>query len=590
MLGRLTPDGTAAQAEQQATVAIARQRLALGDATDPPRLQAGSLVPGRGADRPREVQVSLWLTGVSSFVLLIACANIADLVLVRNLGRRRDYLVRIAVGASPSRIVRHLLGEVAALVALGTGAAVLIGWVVRRMITAFVSDQVPFSDRLFDPRAVAIIGLSALVALAVVATASLVHARLSGLTGTLGAVRPDSGRVGRRTRRGFLIVQAGLTVALLFVAQLFATSLQRVRSLDLGVQPDQTIQVRIQFERGGREDAEIHAIHERALDAMRADPAVALAAVAEGSPYQSGSGSSPWTADRSRDELWGDREVAYRSAVGDRFFATVGATSLRGRDFDERDRAGSELVAIINAPLARHLWPDRDAVGQCMLLGSAGTCVRVVGVLGGVWKFSILERDKMVLYTPLAQSPDALPGSLYIRPHGDARTLLPIVRSRMQAENPELPAVRISLVRDIVEPEMRPWRFGARIFSAFSIVALVIAAVGLHGVVSLGVALRTKEIGVRMALGARRSHIAMVVAREGMVDVAVGLLGGALLVFAASRWLSGVLFQTSPTDWVMGVQTVLVLAAVSLIAVMAPIVRALRTDVAAVLQSSAGAA
>jgi putative ABC transport system permease protein len=212
--------------------------------------------------------------------------------------------------------------------------------------------------------------------------------------------------------------------------------------------------------------------------------------------------------------------------------------------------------------------------------------VRVVGVLGGVWKFSILERNKMALYTPMAQSGGARPGSIFIRPRGDARDLLAETRTVVQAANPRLPAVRVSLVRDIIAPEIRPWRFGAEIFSGFSALALLIAAVGLYAVVSLGVALRAKEIGIRLALGAPRRHIVAVAAREALTDVAIGLAIGAFLVFAASRWLSGVLFETSPADASALVSTLGILFAFSVAAIAWPVARALRTDIAGILQSS----
>src|SRR5262249_15301453 len=154
---------------------------------------------------------------------------------------------------------------------------------------------------------------------------------------------------------------------------------------------------------------------------------------------------------------------AYRSAVGPHFFATVGARSLQGRDFNEEDRAGAPKVAIVNAPLANYLWPSKSALGECMWLDEDPDCYRIVGGLDGVWKFSALKREKMAVYLPLNQTIDAVPGAIFIRPRNGSPSLLSEIRALAQSAHPGLPAVRAILLRDLVDPEIKPWRLGATI-------------------------------------------------------------------------------------------------------------------------------
>ncbi|MGH9158727.1 MAG: FtsX-like permease family protein, partial [Vicinamibacteraceae bacterium] len=389
--------------------------------------------------------------------------------------------------------------------------------------------------------------------------------------------------------------QAGLCLALLFGAGLFATSLRRLESLDLGVDVDRTIQMsfdlappRLVFD----DDAadlptadETRTIYERVRDVLARHPNIERATLAQGSPYKSGTGAGPWTAERTHDELWATRESAYRSTVGAGFFATVGARSLRGRDFSESDRMGSQPVAIINAPLARYLWPSKEALGECMWLDDEPACYRIVGVLGGVWKLNALERDKMAVYLSLGQVPDSVPDAVYIRPRGNAQQLLNDVRSIAQSVYPDLPAARATVLREIIEREFKPWRLGSSVFGAFAMVALVITAIGLYGAAAVATAFRLREIGIRMALGARRRDVIRVVLGEGVTSVALGLLAGAALAAVASRWLGGLLFETTPGDTVVLVQTAVILLIVSAMGVAVPTLRALRTNPANVLRA-----
>ena len=584
-VGRIREGLSRSVAEQQATAMLQNRRAVVGDPGPAVSVTMTSIVPGRGTEKSLGSRVALWLAGVSALVLLIACANVSNLVLTRTFAQRREYFIRLTLGAERWDLIRRALSDTFVLVIPGALGALAVSFVLRNAISGFLAGDIPVSRDLLDARTAGIMAGSAALAFVLVAAVSLSQLRGISSRTELLARATSTGNLRKGPRRTLLAVQAGLCLALLFVAGLFATSLRRVESLDLGADVDRTIQVTINLPRTRQNASDTRAIYERARDLLAQHQDVERVALAERSPFMSGTGAGPWTSDRSWNDLWANRESAYVSTVGAGFFSTVGSQSLRGRDFDETDRAGAQSVAIINAPLARYVWPTKDAIGECMRLDDAPNCFRVIGVLGGVWKMSALKRDKMAVYLPLAQVPDAAPGALYIRPRGNAQRFLGQARSVVQTVDPNLPAVRSVLLREIVDPEFKPWRLGASVFSVFAAVALLMASIGLYGVVAVTVSLRVKEIGIRMAIGARWTHVIRLVVAEGITSVAVGLFAGALLVMVASRWLGGVLFETSPRDLGVLAQTGFILLVVSAVAMTVPTIRALKTNPATVLRA-----
>ena len=579
------PAATTARAVQERVSTVLRLS-AQGNDRAPSGIVTAPIISSRTDDKSREVRVSLWLAGVSAFVLLIACANIANLMLARNLTRGKEYAVRLSLGASSWQLRRQLLADVCVIAIPGLFAAAFVAYAVRRAIPSFLAAEIPIPNRLFDGRSLMLMAASGALALGLVSIVSLTQVRPERIMRALTIRATDERRGGEWTRGSLLALQSGLCVVLLFSAGLFARSLSRVLALDLGVELDRTVQVSFNFARGSRSAADQQSLYDRALERVRAHPGVERAALASSEPYRSGRGIGPYTAQQTQRELWeGKGEVAYSAAVGPDFFRTVGARSLSGRDFTDSDKAGAPRVVIINANLAGRLWPGGGALGKCLFLYEEHGCYRVVGVLGGVWKLRALDRSKMTVYTALAQTEDASPGALFVRTRGDPRALLVQLRATVQSIEPDLPAVNVSRARELVDPEFRPWRLGARLFAGFSAIALVIAAVGLLGVVSFTTTMRTREIGIRMALGARASNITRVVAGAGLGAVAAGLVLGCAAALIASRWMGDVLYQTSPRDPTVLAETAGVLLLVAAVAVVAPIARALRLAPAAILRS-----
>ncbi|HEX7937395.1 MAG TPA: ABC transporter permease, partial [Gemmatimonadaceae bacterium] len=393
--------------------------------------------------------------------------------------------------------------------------------------------------------------------------------------------------LGGWTRRSLLALQSALCLALLFSAGLFSASLNRVMSLDYGVDLDRTLQVGYNLRRDSRTQADVKALYARALDQVQQLPGVERAALSQEYPFNSGSGIAPFTADASQEQLWKGRPggVGYTTYAGAHFFSALGTTSLIGRDFTEDDKSGSPRVTILNGPLAQLLFPKGNALGQCIFLGPDRECFRVVGIVGGVWKIIALDRGRMAVYLPLAQDFSKTPGALMVRVQGNRAAVLSDIRRTMQSIESGLPAVSVKFAGELLAREVRPWRLGATMFVGFALVALVIAAIGVYGVVSFATTQRMPEIGIRLALGATGAHIVRLVAGSGIGAVLGGLAVGAAASLIASRWMGAVLYQTSPRDPFILAEAALVLLAIAATAIVRPLVRALRLNPAIVLRA-----
>jgi predicted permease len=553
----------------------------------PTRIELSPLLASRSDTKPLEARVSLWLGGVTALVLLIACANLTNLMVTRNITRNREYAVRSALGATVGRLRQQALADVCAIAIPGAVVAVFVDYAVRAALPLFLTADVPLARGLLDGRGLALLSLSVLVAISFVSIVTLLQLRPVGLSLSLVSRTGDDRRGRAWTGHALLALQSGLCVALVFMAGLFAKSLDRVLSLDLGVDMERTVQISLNIPRGSRPLAEQQALYELALERVQEHPAVEHAALSVAEPFRSGMGSGPFTPEQSRSELWPvGSEVAYRSAVGAGFFRAVGA-SLEGRDFTDADASGAPPVVILSNNLAARLFPSGNALDNCVFLDEPGICYRVVGVIGGVWKLSALDRDKMAVYTPLLQTPGPVTfaGALLVRSRGSAGPMIAQLRSIVQDLDPNLPAASLSRMTDLLAWEIRPWRLGAILFASFSAVALLVAAVGVYGAVAFTTALRTREIGVRVALGAGTTHVVRIAAGAGFGAVAVGIVVGSAVTLMATRGMGDVLYQTSPTDPVVLAQTAGLLVAVAASAVFAPVVRALRFDPATMLRS-----
>lgn len=588
IVGRLAPGATNESAATQATTIWRQMNAAPSSPDTARRIVAASIIRGRGPDAPREIRVALWLGGVSAIVLLIACANVANILMGRAFVRRREIAVRIALGAGRGRLTRQMLTEALLLAALGALAAAylahLAGGLLRHLFGAELADGRFMDVQLFAFTAIVALGTGVLISLA-----PLRQSLSPDLSSALRSGSASGAGRANHARAVMLGVQAALCMLLLVGAGLFAQSLYRVRSLDLGLDVEHTLMARFDLGRFALPRAEMEALYVTMMQRVNAVPGVRRSAFAGVDPYRAGQAVSAQSAQRTLQDIWdsGVKEVPMAAAVDSGFFRAVGAASLRGRDFSSEDRRGAQRVAIINAPLATLLWPDEDALGRCLYLSSIDReCIVVVGVLEGFWKFDVLERDKLVVYFPLAQSsPPVHPRTMFIAIQGDPAAVIPGVRRAIQSIRSNLPAVTVGRMRDVVEPAFRPWILGATMFGLFGGVALLIATVGLYGVVAFAVAQRSLEIGIRMALGARASHILTVVSSEALRAVGIGIAVGTLLALLLRRWIGPMLFQTSASDPVIIGVVAVMLFSVALMASVIPSARAMSRNPATTLRS-----
>ncbi|MFI5311315.1 MAG: ABC transporter permease [Gemmatimonadales bacterium] len=549
------------------------------------------------AKETSEIAISRWLMGVAAVVLLIACANVANLLLARVVRRRREVAVRLALGAGRLRLVRLLLAESLILAALGGIAGSAVAWSTAQVMRSVLLPNVEWSSPPVDVR---VLLASAAITLVVGLAVGLVPAIRSSrpdLSASLRSGVREGGGQRTRLRAALTVAQAALSIVLLVGAGLFVRSLWRVRALDLGMQPEKVLVVAPRWPEMTALDTAAHRVerarradlYPRALERFRQLAEVEHASLAVGTPFQSSFGQylrvPGWD---SIPALKGGGP--YVSAVTGDYFETVGTRVLRGRGFTAADRSGTEPVALFNETMARTMWPGRDPVGECLFSGgdakSATACARIVGVVADARRFGLREEASMHYYLPFGQETGFGGTTLLIRPRfGTPASLVATARRMLQELDPTISYIQAQTLQESVDPQVRPWRLGASVFSLMGILALIVAAVGLYSVMSYLVAQRTHELGVRIALGARGGDILALVLRGGAGMAAIGVVLGLGLALVCGRFVAPLLFDTSPRDpAVLGGAAVAMLA-VAVLASWIPALRARRVNPMEALRS-----
>lgn len=597
ILVRLRPGVSLEHATTQATTLFRRslaedaRRPASGayDSDATASMTLGSLVTARGPLRTSEAQsarIALWLGGVAAIVLLIACANVANLLLARSARRRREIAVRLALGVGRGRLVRQLLTESLMLAMLGAVAALVLA---RWGGVAFRVALLPDVAWRHSPVSARVLGVTAAI--------TVVTGLLAGLAPAFQASRPDvvgslkaGAREGAfrrtRTRSALLIAQAALSVVLLVGAGLFVRSLTRVAGQDMGFDTRSVLLVNAALYSPDYTAEQTRNFYQLALERVQHVPGVIDAARATSVPFRSASGmrlyipghdSIPHVADGG----------PYDVKVTPGYFATLGTRIVRGRGFTDADVKGAPLVAVVSETMARMIWPGERAIGKCMKLGDIkAPCTEVVGLAEDAHRWNIHPVPVMQYYLPIAQSPTpGASGALFVRVAGDPADHIAAVRNALQTVSPDKPVVDVQPLQSVIDPSIRPWRLSATMFTVFGALSLIIAAVGLYGVVTYDVSQRGHEFGVRMALGAQRRDILRLVLLDGVRLAAIGTAVGALIGLALSRFVAPLLFETSPRDPFVFGTVVLVLLTVAVIASVLPGHRATRVDPAEALRT-----
>lgn len=516
---------------------------------------------------------------VVGLVLLTACANVANLLLARGTGRSREIGVRLAMGAGRGRLIRQLLTESVLLASAGGIFGILVAVWVMSTLTSF-TPPVPVPIALD-------LQLNATVMVFAVAL-SIVTGVLFGLAPALHASRANivpvlkddtSAARGRRSRlrSAFVVAQVACSMLLLVGASLFVRSLQRARAIDIGFDPSNMIVLSLNPALQGYDEARGRALFERLLDRIRAVPGVRSVALAESVPLELGGSRRGTVIEGYQPQPGEDTETAY-NVVGAGYFETMGIPLVRGRSLSDADRSGSLPVVIVNEAFARRYWSGADPLGKRISAnGNAGPFREVIGVVPTGKYRTLGEEPRPFYYLPLAQEYHGAV-TLHVKVVSNPRDVLPTVRDAIRSVDASVPVFDAKTMEDQLLVALLPARLAGTLLGAFGIVALLLASVGIYGVMSYSVAQRTREMGVRMALGAAGGDLLRLVVGEGARLTAVGTAIGLAAAIGITRFVASLLYGISPTDVAAFVFASAVLTATALLACYIPARRAIRID------------
>lgn len=529
----------------------------------------------RGPNQGTDVKVAVWLVGVAVIVLLIACANVTNLMLARALRRQREIAVRLALGISRSRLVAQLLVESTLLALLGGAAGLAVaewgGSILRATLVPDIASVSAFSDArtlLFTLGVVLLVGVAT----------GLLAAWRSGNTSLSAALKSGS-REGThqrsRLRSSLLVAQAALSVVLLVGAGLFVRSLHNVQSIRMGFDSDQIAWLEPNMRDVTLEPAREAALMDEMQRAAREVPGVQQAATAAMVPLVSNWEEPLFVA--GIDSV-NKRGSFLLQVVSPEYFQTMGTRIVRGRALAESDKVGTEPVMVVSQSMARNLWPNAEALDKCVRVGAdTAPCRRVVGVAEDLHWESLINDKALQLYMPRTQF-EMGRGVVFVRLQAATVKSLESVRAAVQRAMPGTSYVTVQTMSDALGVEQRSWQLGATMFAIFGGLALIVASIGLYSVISYSVTQRTQEMGVRMALGARAADVVRMILRQSMSLSLFAVVLGVGVSLLAGQWIKPLLFETSAYDPAVYAGVTVVLVVVAVVAALAPALRASRVD------------
>jgi putative ABC transport system permease protein len=579
LVGRVRRDFDPATAKHELD-AIARTQLAEYPRPQWAALQDGFIANPLQDELTRSVRPALLaVAGAVILLLTIACVNVTNLLLAQGAARHSELSVRTALGASRSRIIRQLLAETLLLAAIGGVLGIVLAHTTLDALLALTPPELPrvAAISIDKPVLAFTAGLTTLIGLLV----GLLPARHGFNASVPGGAPQHSMRIAsghQLTRRSLVVVQVALALVLLVSAGLLLRSLQHLFAMPPGFNPNELLTLQVQTAGQRFRDADTtHRFFTQALEAVQQVPGATAAAFTS---------QLPLTGD---EDEWGvhfelvpraaaeENHDTYRYAVSPGYFDAMGIPLRAGRALDTHDIAGAPLVAVINESMARRRLPGLDPIGQRLHIGpDSGPWFTVVGVVGDVTQASLAVTRSDAVYVTPAQWRFADNARWLVVRGQTAAALTPAIRQAISAIDKDQPIIRVAMMDERVKTSAADRRFALLIFEAFGIAALILAAVGTYSVLSGSVTERTREMGVRAALGASRSNILVLVIRQGMaltgLGIAIGLIGAAI----ASRAIVTLLFGVTPLDAVTYAGVSALLAGVSMIACAMPAWRAAR--------------
>ena len=541
-----------------------------------PHAIVASILDERGPNASSVSKVALWVGGVSLIVLLIACANVANLLLARAFARRREIALRLALGVSRGRLLAQLLTESVLLGVLGGAAGLLVAQWGGAVLVRGLRSAIGPADALRDSRSVLFAAAAALAVGVLTGLAPMTQAARGAIT--LVDDLKSGAREGTyhksRLRATLLIAQAALSVILLVGAGLFVRSLANVKSQRLGYDVDPLAIVELNMRGVTLDSAQTYRLERQLLATAKRLPGITHATISNATPFY-----SFWSVDLKVPGIDTVRRLGrfQVDAVSPDYFATYGTRIIRGRGITDADSYTAPKVAVVSDGMAKRLWPDRDAIGQCMYVQRDSVCTTVVGISEDIRERSIAGDSATYTYYLSAEQLSSR-SALAVRTAGPASRLAEPIRRALQKEMPGASYVTVTPLSTIVGRKTQSWELGATMFAAFGLLALAVAAIGLYSVVAYNVAQRTREMGVRLALGARVRDVVILVLRDGVTLGAAGLAIGAVVSLVAARWIAPLLFKESARDPVVFGSVTVVLLSATVAASWIPALRAARVD------------
>lgn len=580
ILGRLKPDVSRAQAAANV------DSLGLALASDYPEenknmkleLAGAGFLGGGGMLRGATVGFATLLFAISGVVLLLACANLSNMLLARATERREETAVRLAMGASRGRLIRQLLTESMLLAVIGG----VVGIVPAFYPIRFSVQMKPPAD---FPMVLDVKWDYSVLAFGFFVTmlTGVLFGLLPALQSTSPRVSPalNSGRMPGKTRSGvwnaLIAAQVGLSLVLLTGAGLMVRALGQVRNLELGYNPDGAVEIGFDLRMQGYTTERGREFQRQVLERVRALPGVSAAGYASLVPMDLHFQMAPMFIEGMAESRAAEAPRTLSSVVSPGYFAAMGTRLLSGRDFNDDDRPDNTRVAVVNQSFAKRFWPKEDAIGKRFSIGGAAAPrLVIVGIVQDGKYNSLNTSGQPFAFRPSTQAYSGSTG-LVVRSNLETQTLVAAIRNEIKQLDPNLPTTGSPLA-DRLGIALLPARVTMTVLSSFAVVGLILAGIGIFGVISYLVSSRTKELGIRMALGADKTEVLKLVIRQGMRPAIIGAIAGLPAAFAMTQLMKSFLFGLSATDPLTYAATVILLGGVALLACYLPARRATQVD------------
>jgi putative ABC transport system permease protein len=574
VVARLKPGVTLAQANAEMTGIAAQLEREYPAANSRRSAQAEALQDVMS----ESVRQTLWvLLGAVGFILLMACVNVANLLLVRAAERQKEIAVRLALGAGRVRIFRQLLNESLLIALLGGVAGLLLGQWMLKGLLALAPDNIPQLSR---------VGLNGFVLLFTLGVALLTSV-LSGLLPALHTTRADlqtvlkeggrsnAGAAREGTRKALLVVEVSLALVLLVGAGLLVRSMYKLLHVDPGFNPDNLLTMFVSLPRGNYNAQRLRVFYDESLARVDALPDVLSAALTLSTPIAGSQWNTFIHAAEKPEPPAGQYPEAAYTPVSANYFETLGIRVVKGRVFTTKDTEHSAPVTVINESLARRIWPGEDPLGKRLKRGMISH--EVVGVVADVKLNGVEQATPMQFYAPLAQEPMGGLG-LIVRTAGDPLATAASIERAIHSVDKDLPVYRVRTMDQLLGNALAQRRLTLTLLLSFAVLALLLASIGIYGVISYTVKQRTHELGLRLALGAQPRDVLKLILTQGLRSTLLGIMIGLGASFALTRWMEKLLFGVRPTDPLTFGVIALVLLSVALLACWIPARRATKVN------------